>query len=88
MMMRPFTMPCRYTATFNITNMLFTTPKIKAPKKVPKIVPLPPLKLVPPITAAAMASNSKPLPVDEELTDAIIEESKIADVTTETPLMM
>jgi len=68
-MINPFTNPCRYTATFSMTSILFITPKTSAPKNVPTIFPFPPLKLVPPITAAAIASSSNPLPVEEELTD-------------------
>ena len=34
------------------------TPMISAPTMVPQIVPMPPLKLVPPMTAAVMASSS------------------------------
>lgn len=41
---------------------MFNTPIISAPIKVPVILPSPPANDVPPITTAAIASNSKPVP--------------------------
>ena len=43
-------------------NPLFNTPMIRAPINVPDILPSPPDNEVPPITTAAIASNSNPIP--------------------------
>src|SRR4030042_991220 len=43
--------------------MLMINPMISTPTAVPPTEPLPPVRLVPPITTAAMASSSQPWPI-------------------------
>src|SRR5690606_12792426 len=54
----PLTTCCQNGETPNNTRPLFSTPIITAPSTVPIIKPRPPDKDVPPITTAAIASNS------------------------------
>ena len=44
-------------------NASLATPNINAPTTIPSMVPKPPVKTTPPITAAAIASNSFKLPL-------------------------
>ena len=63
------------------------TPTIREPAKVPKMVPTPPVKLVPPMIAPVMASNSYPTPAAgcPEFNRAINSTPPIAE---KTPQMM
>src|SRR5882757_3799339 len=56
------TICCQYEETPSKSRPLFITPMIRAPVNVPIIPPTPPLRLVPPITTAAIASSSYPVP--------------------------
>ena len=44
------------------TSPVRTSAMIKVPRKVPRMLPTPPDMAVPPMTAAAMASSSSPVP--------------------------
>ncbi len=57
-MTAPLTTCCQKGDTFSNTKPLFKTPMMIAPNTVPMILPFPPAKEVPPITTAAMESNS------------------------------
>ena len=58
----PLTICCQYGSTPNIFKPLLVVPIIKAPITHIGIVPKPPLKETPPITAAAIASSSQAKP--------------------------
>jgi len=56
--------PLRVTSENNNQRLKKEVPIIsRSPINVPQIPPLPPIRLVPPSTTAAMASSSKPTPV-------------------------
>ena len=57
-MITPLTTCWQNGETFRRSRPLLMTPMISAPTIVPQTVPMPPAKLVPPMTAEAMASNS------------------------------
>ena len=59
----PVAISCTQLESPTLVQPLATVVIIKAPTKVPKIEPCPPFKLAPPITTAAIMSNSVPLVV-------------------------
>jgi len=63
MIIAPFTTCCGYEGTFSKFNMLPINPKMSTPINVFIALPLPPFKLAPPITMAAMASSSQAIPI-------------------------
>jgi len=54
---------CQYEETRINTRPFLMTPMMQAPMSTPSTLPDPPASEVPPITAAAIASSSQPLPV-------------------------
>jgi hypothetical protein len=56
MMMQPLTTICQNGETFRRSRPLLITPIRIAPTIVPQMVPMPPLKLVPPMITAVIAS--------------------------------
>ena len=57
-MMTPLRMSCRFASTLFNPMMLLMTPMISTPTSVPPTDPIPPERLVPPMTTAAIASSS------------------------------
>ena len=55
---------------------------------VPHIVPLPPVKGVPPMITAAIASSSNPIPILDVLTALNRDDNIIAEMLTKTPLIV
>ena len=53
----PLIASCAVTGIFINVKEVDMTPMMKTPKTIPEIFPFPPLRLTPPITAAAIASN-------------------------------
>ena len=64
--MTPLTMYCQKVATSIMLMPLSSADMIKAPMTAPATLPMPPARLVPPITQAAMASSSAMLPAEGE----------------------
>lgn len=62
----PFTIYCQKVGTSSILIPLSNDAMINAPTITPQTLPTPPAKLAPPITQAAMASNSAFCPAEGE----------------------
>jgi len=62
-MIKPLAISCRYASTPRKVNPLVITPRMSVPIRVAVTNPTPPERLVPPITAAVMASSSYPIPI-------------------------
>lgn len=62
MITAPITTPCRVSWTPTSTRPAFNTAIVSAPTRLPITVPCPPLRLVPPMTTAAMAFSSAFVP--------------------------
>ena len=61
--MMPMIAVCQKEETCISTRPFLITPMMQAPMITPSTVPEPPASEVPPMTTAAMASSSQPLPV-------------------------
>ena len=70
MMIRPFTRYWALVGTSRSTSALLIMPIISAPISVPNAVPFPPEVLVPPMTAAEMASIKVVVPMDGVISDS------------------
>ena len=83
----PMTICWRNDETPSRFRPLRSTPMISAPTSVPASVPSPPIRLVPPITVAAMASSSYIMPAIgcAELSRAVRMIAATALISPETP---
>src|ERR1700722_16479393 len=72
--------PCQNGDTFRRLSPFRIITMINTPIKVPTIDPRPPYKLAPPITTAALASSSRPVPATGSIDITWADEKVIATV--------